>query len=1163
MWVGGVEIPRELVDAHRRGDLVLFVGAGASKDPPANLPDFDGLTRAIAGQALYDLEPGPVAHPDVVLGRIKDRNVDVHRLVADELSDPASTYNRLHEAIVDLGLSGPDLRIVTTNFDRHLTSALGARGATADEYAAPALPVGNDFTGIVYIHGTLSRPPRHLVVTDDDFGRAYLRDAWAARFLERMFGRFTVLFIGYSHADVVMRYLARALGPDGHRYVLTSNPGDQDWIDLGLRPIGYEVVGGSHAALGNAVAGWATNAAMGLLDHRGSVAGLVAAPPTGIPEDESYLEELIADPARVDLFTEFARGSEWLDWTFQQAVFKRLFTRGLEPAQTDWALARWFVEFFVMEEELTDKALSIATEGGGFIGPEVCNAIGGLLHARGAPRPDWLGPWVVLLLRDAPPSLTHWLDYAFVGSTWPNDREQTLLLFDLLTEPAVRLEPSFGFGGARLEIHLRGDEHWLEQGWEQLLRPNLAEVLYDVASIVDRHLRRVRQLQVGAQPQNPDWDSVSFGRSAIEPHPQDRYREPIDVLIDAARDVIELMFDRSDPAAVGYVASWAAAESQILRRLAVHGWAYRADVDATAKLEWVVRTGWFDDHRVHHEVFRLIALAIPDASDEAIGALVAQILKTAEGEEDFVAYERYNALVWMNRHRPDHPTIMSALAEAHAVNPEWAERENPDLTHSMEVGFAPSRPPMSVAEFHHALRENRGEALVALEAFKGAGPWDGGPTWEDALTLIRDSVQAEPGDGFEVLEIRSDDEVVRAVIEGWSRADLTADAAAKVVALVITLDLAAVVRDLARMLSSGGRMEGHPTDWTGFPGARHLALELWNAIPDDGAIDQQELDWLHRAINHPGGNLAEFWLHVVQRDWRANEEAWSGLTDEHRSALEMMLHGPPDRSRTQMAEVIIVSRLHFLFAADPSWTSANALPLLDWSDPDRARRCWNSFSAWGRWSDQLLDAGLMDLYLDAVRHISEIDGRDQRLLAHLAGIATTSVRDPLEWLPGVLVDLRDEDRVRLADDVAEILDDLPQAAVEHQWSRWINRYWGNRLNSLPTQLSIDECSAMAGWVPFLGAFFDAGLELALMQPGRFRDHDGVLRHLDGEGHVDRAPDACALLIGHLLRDTVAPWYGGWHLQQLWPRLRSGSRPEHLEVIVEQALRLGIGNPESW
>ena len=76
-------------------------------------------------------------------------------------------------------------------------------------YEAPALPLGRDFTGIVYLHGSIDRAPSRLVVTDRDFGHAYLTDAWAARFLQEMFRKYTVFFIGYSHNDVVMNYLAR------------------------------------------------------------------------------------------------------------------------------------------------------------------------------------------------------------------------------------------------------------------------------------------------------------------------------------------------------------------------------------------------------------------------------------------------------------------------------------------------------------------------------------------------------------------------------------------------------------------------------------------------------------------------------------------------------------------------------------------------------------------------------------------------------------------------------------------------------------------------------------------------------------------------------------------------------------------------------------------
>lgn len=1162
MWVGGVELPSELVEAHRAGRLVLFVGAGASRDAPSCLPDFEQLTKSIAADAHYPLDDGDLLHPDVVLGRIEDRGVNVHLRVAEYLSDPRSKHNRLHEAIVDLGLPASHLRIVTTNFDRHLTSVLDARGIKVEEYAAPALPVGNDFTGLVHLHGTLRQPPARLVTTDADFGKAYLRDAWAARFLERMFAEFSVLFIGYSHGDVVMRYLARALGPDGHRYVLTDTPETRDWLDLGLRPIGYEVADGSHAALGDALARWAEIAAMGLLDHRQRVAELVASPPSGIPEDSSYLEELITDPDRVRLFTEFARAPEWLDWASTQPVFKELLTRGSRPSDVGRALARWFVEFFVMEEEHTERALSHVGESSGHLGPEICDAIGFHLHRRDAPRPVWLGIWLVLALRDAPASVDNWFDYALKASTWPADREQMLLLFDHLTEPTAGLKPSFGLGRPAVGVHLRGDERRLQEAWAKILKPNLPEVAHAVIAMADRHLRRARDLQLVAHPGSPSWDAVSFGRSAIEPHPQDQYTEPIDVLIDAARDALETLLDACDPIGVGYLQSWGEADSQILQRLAIHGWTQRRDVDSSAKIGWVVRSGWLFDHRVRHEAFRLIADALPEASDDAIEALISAAFEPDEEESEHRPYERFNALDWMDQSHPNHPQITAALAQAHAVDPSWGARTDPDLTHSMDVGFVPSRPPMSVEAFHQQIETDPSAVLSTLQATRGVGHWEGGPTWEDSLSLITSAIQAEPSDGYRLLDIDPPDaEVTQAVVNGWSRAELDAEAAADVLKRMATLDHSTLARDLAQMLSDGGRSEGHPTDWSAVPDARQLARKLWPLIPDEEVVFG-EIDWLTRAINHPGGNLAQFWLHVVQHDWRSNEEAWTGLTEEQREAFETMLAGPPGESRTQMAEVICASRLHFLFAADQGWTIQNVMPLLDWSDPPRARRAWNSFTGWGRWNDQMLDAGLMDHYLKTASHLDEFDTEHRGpILGHLAGIALTSDRDPLEWLPEVIMHLSDDERSRFADKVAHILDDLPSEAVEDQWTRWMHEYWNDRLASIPTQLSFDEATAMAGWIPFLAGSFESGAQLVTSQPGRFREHDDVLRHL--ERHIDDSPDACTRVIGHLMHSTEQPWRGEYHLHKLMPRLRPGSDPAHIRIIAEQAIRLGLSNPEGW
>ena len=193
--------------------------------------------------------------------------------------------------------------------------------------------MGDDFEGIVYLHGSLRQSPRHLIVTDKDFGRAYLRDAWAARFLERMFASFTVLFIGYSHDDVVMRYLARSLGRQSGRYVLTSDPDASKWRPLGIEPISYEVRASSHAALTRAISGWAGLLSMGLLDHRQQIARLVAAARSSIPEEQSYLSpeeqsylsSVIADEQLVLLFTDLARDEAWLRWAAEQPECRPIF----------------------------------------------------------------------------------------------------------------------------------------------------------------------------------------------------------------------------------------------------------------------------------------------------------------------------------------------------------------------------------------------------------------------------------------------------------------------------------------------------------------------------------------------------------------------------------------------------------------------------------------------------------------------------------------------------------------------------------------------------------------------------------------------------------------------------------------------------------------------
>ena len=235
MKISGLDFPNSLLEAIRRRDLVVFAGAGVSMGEPASLPDFKNLAKSIS---YYSVEDFNEKEPeDQFLGRLHDSGKQVHALAAQLLtqSDPQPTS--LHTDLLRLYRNPKDVRIVTTNFDTLFEqAACDVFGRQPEISVGPTLPLGRETRGIVHVHGSVEHI-RSMVLTDKDFGRAYLTDGWAQRFLVELFRSFTVLFVGYSHSDVVMNYLSRALPPTETkgRFIVTEKK------EL-FRPFSVEVV---------------------------------------------------------------------------------------------------------------------------------------------------------------------------------------------------------------------------------------------------------------------------------------------------------------------------------------------------------------------------------------------------------------------------------------------------------------------------------------------------------------------------------------------------------------------------------------------------------------------------------------------------------------------------------------------------------------------------------------------------------------------------------------------------------------------------------------------------------------------------------------------------------------------------------------------------------
>lgn len=1156
VWIGDVDVPEELLAAARTDRMVIFVGAGASRDAPSNLPDFQQLTSNIARESAIPFEPGELDWPDRLLGRIALADVDVHNRVRSHIDVPGSAPNALHAAIVALASAALTTRIVTTDYDSHLSTAMHEAKRSCPEYMAPALPMGDDFEGIVYLHGSLRQEPRHLVVTDADFGRAYLRDAWAARFLERMFANFTVLFIGYSHGDIVMQYLARSLGPSSSRFVMTRTPEAPDWRRLGIHPVGYS----SHQALPEAIGRWARLLSMRLLDHRQRIGQLVSAPPSEVPEETSYLTSVIEGEDTVRLFTALARGEDWLTWTAAQTVPRRLFDPRDPGEDRLWTLARWFAQQWLADEEHSEAGLSLVAGAGGRLSTTLWDAIGQQLHILGGPRQAWLRPWIALLVQNAPADERDWLDYALVSSQLPDDRDAALLLFEHLTAPKLVAKPSFG-AGARYDIEIRGDNHWLNEAWEKVFRPVLPSVVADLLAIADGHLRDAHRLLAVAGAAKGSWDPISFGRSSIAPHEQDRFGDRIGIIIDVARDSLAFCLNEDPSSAEAAIRSWASSTAPILRRLAIHGVAIDPTRDGTAKLSWLLDRGFATDLHLKHEVFELLEAALPSAEEPAVDGLIAVVTSRPSDPEDkgLGAYETFNALEWINRYTSA-TSAAEALSRSRADHPEFGVRDHPDFNMWSSGGFRASKSPMPTDELHALLHQDRDAAIRKLDEAKRNGFPSDEPTREDAIALVRQVVADHPGDGLALLGDGSDlpEDLIRATLEGWHSGVIDDEVADQVTERLSALELDRWGAELARILGWPGGAEQR-TQWPRFKGARDLARRIEGSLAAE-PVPNDAPNWLDRATNATGGLLAEFWLRVVSLEWNGNPDSWTGMSTESRDAIETLLrrhdlHGA-------CAEVVLASQALFVFSADRQWCEANVLPLLDWTEPNRARRAWDGFLTWGRWTDPLLDAGLLRDYLDTALHIEAFDDDMRRQFAdHVAAVSLYSEMDPTAWVAEFTRAAPEGVRVAWLDRISWTLKELDADVRQQQWARWMRGYWAGRIEGVPLQLTFDEASAMAGWVAHLGVAIDEAVDLAVRTPAGLGQHGLVLRDL-GE-RADQSPAACARLLGHLLTGTKQPFWGCDMVKEIFTKVGSEASHETVTQIREHALRLGCTGAADW
>lgn len=308
---GLAAVPERLLLAHARGEVLFIAGAGVSQ--PAKLPNFRGLVVQVyehidvAVHEVISKIPSPpdacfhwsddfsgLDHKqlaevkrfingdyDVVLGML-ERRMDgkthgkstVRKKIAEILRHPDIKPASIHKALMQLADRGVVSSIVTTNFELLLEDAYKNKKAPVQTYALGGIPrpaSGDEFAGVMHIHGVLDRDPvrtSDLIVSDQDFGEFYLRRRVVPDFIYDAARLYNLVLVGYSANDPPMRYLLNAVAADGTRFgdlkerfafVGFDEPDSveiEDWRGRGITPIPYEAKS-KHSALLETLKIWA------------------------------------------------------------------------------------------------------------------------------------------------------------------------------------------------------------------------------------------------------------------------------------------------------------------------------------------------------------------------------------------------------------------------------------------------------------------------------------------------------------------------------------------------------------------------------------------------------------------------------------------------------------------------------------------------------------------------------------------------------------------------------------------------------------------------------------------------------------------------------------------------------------------------------------------
>ena len=1152
MKLGEIDFPEELLNAVRKRKLVIFAGAGVSMDEPADLPGFGEFAKLISrgsGETKTAKET-----EDQFLGRLQHKKQKVHIRAARILSRKGPRPTSLHFDLLKIFSGASQVRLVTTNFDTLFEQAAeGVLDSTVRVYSAPALPQGSDFEGIVHVHGSTCEPNR-MVLTDADFGKAYIVDGWASRFLSELFESFTVLFVGYSYNDIVMKYLARSLTPIGQakRFILIKEGGEESWAELGISPIEFRISKEDrYRVLYEGINCLAAYANRSHAVWQAKIIEIAGNPPPSCcqHEENETIAEALSDLWRTRIFCKGALNPDWIEWLDDKQYLDKLFDPSGEPlSSVDLRLSYWLSETFALE--YADELFLLISRHQMELHPDLWSAIGGTFAEVSVEEvnPEILSRWVSLLLEyshsdQRGPVLLQ------LGLKCAESRQFHSLveIFDAMSEPRLvigqGIETPLYKSSFRVwaDTNLRFDLHSLWTLWERGLKPNLPEVVDSVLVSTVANLSTMYRTFRSWHPEDFEDDYVSSSRLDLESGTS----EPVDVLIDATRDCLAHLSACRPESAAEWCNRLIDCGVPILRRLSLRAFTSLEHCGLTVdvKLEWLLHKVGIYDLAAEGEVVASLQILYPQSSEGVRQSLIGSVLNHKEiwTDSSLEENERQKArlhLRWLRvLEAADStcPLVQDALRDIQETYPELRESRHLWAADRFFRSAPMSIPNLWTVDELFEQSEDR----LANELPLRFEQEESGIVRDRILQNVREAARTSPGWGYRVAEslVASsnwDTQLWVPLLESWSR-EVNESLHADVLRLLFNEEVGQNhPNSVAKMLLALVSSDRLPYAFSLLSDANQVAELLWSSATDAEVIPgTSEEDWLSETLEHPAGALTRFWVQSLSLWYDQQDPKPCSLPREYLTPLSTIVED--NTLAGQVGLMALTEGVQQLMDVDQGWCLDNLIPVLWQPKSHKYRFAWHGLTPIN-FSTCVADK-LQDAFLYAAFNLNELfpvnaespfqpnsHMRNNFIRSYLELMNLIADDPVISWIPRLLNSFKiEEDRHYFALCVRNRLIEMNDEDQCTLWEDWLGEYWENRLDNVPYGLTKCEVQGMLNWMPYFKSKFPEAIGYATRMPRHDTDPNDMLGYICEKKLWKDYPEATVNLLTYLAQSESLAW----------------------------------------